>query len=185
MRVALFICYFRVPIILVGNKSDLRCGSSMETILPIMNQFSEIETCVEVQLFVSLMIFYTYTRYRPSTLITLWNCLVYGFLISALQRTWKTFLSCFTTHRKQFFTPLHLCMTPRTSRWVTDWVLYQNSRSFLITKTNNKKNLQKHGWMMISDLWGAVQHQSGCSASLHQQLFGTLVSATIYELSIH
>uniref|UniRef100_A0A4W6G337 Mitochondrial Rho GTPase n=1 Tax=Lates calcarifer TaxID=8187 RepID=A0A4W6G337_LATCA len=35
------------PIILVGNKSDLRCGSSMETILPIMNQFSEIETCVE------------------------------------------------------------------------------------------------------------------------------------------
>uniref|UniRef100_A0A3Q1K0P7 Mitochondrial Rho GTPase n=1 Tax=Anabas testudineus TaxID=64144 RepID=A0A3Q1K0P7_ANATE len=40
-------CYIRVPIILVGNKSDLRCGSSMETILPIMNQFSEIETCVE------------------------------------------------------------------------------------------------------------------------------------------
>uniref|UniRef100_A0A8C5EQG0 Mitochondrial Rho GTPase n=1 Tax=Gouania willdenowi TaxID=441366 RepID=A0A8C5EQG0_GOUWI len=38
---------FRVPIILVGNKSDLRSGSSMETILPIMNQFSEIETCVE------------------------------------------------------------------------------------------------------------------------------------------
>ncbi|XP_061086693.1 mitochondrial Rho GTPase 2 isoform X1 [Conger conger] len=37
----------RVPIILVGNKSDLRCGSSMESILPIMNQFSEIETCVE------------------------------------------------------------------------------------------------------------------------------------------
>uniref|UniRef100_A0A672FVR3 Mitochondrial Rho GTPase n=1 Tax=Salarias fasciatus TaxID=181472 RepID=A0A672FVR3_SALFA len=37
----------RIPIILVGNKSDLRCGSSMETILPIMNQFSEIETCVE------------------------------------------------------------------------------------------------------------------------------------------
>lgn len=45
-----FICYIRVPIILVGNKSDLRCGSSMETILPIMNQFSEIETCVEVRL---------------------------------------------------------------------------------------------------------------------------------------
>ncbi|KAJ8364149.1 hypothetical protein SKAU_G00129800 [Synaphobranchus kaupii] len=37
----------RVPIILVGNKSDLRSGSSMESILPIMNQFSEIETCVE------------------------------------------------------------------------------------------------------------------------------------------
>lgn len=44
------VCYIRVPIILVGNKSDLRCGSSMETILPIMNQFSEIETCVEVKL---------------------------------------------------------------------------------------------------------------------------------------
>lgn len=38
----------RIPIILVGNKSDLQTGSSMETILPIMNQFSEIETCVEV-----------------------------------------------------------------------------------------------------------------------------------------
>ncbi|XP_034276369.1 mitochondrial Rho GTPase 2 [Pantherophis guttatus] len=37
----------RIPIILVGNKSDLHTGSSMETILPIMNQFSEIETCVE------------------------------------------------------------------------------------------------------------------------------------------
>uniref|UniRef100_A0A8C2CBS1 Mitochondrial Rho GTPase n=1 Tax=Cyprinus carpio TaxID=7962 RepID=A0A8C2CBS1_CYPCA len=36
-----------IPIILVGNKSDLRSGSSMESILPIMNQFSEIETCVE------------------------------------------------------------------------------------------------------------------------------------------
>ncbi|KAF3704531.1 WD repeat-containing protein 90 [Channa argus] len=39
----------KVPIILAGNKSDLRSGSSMETILPIMNQFSEIETCVELK----------------------------------------------------------------------------------------------------------------------------------------
>uniref|UniRef100_A0AAX7VIM0 Mitochondrial Rho GTPase n=1 Tax=Astatotilapia calliptera TaxID=8154 RepID=A0AAX7VIM0_ASTCA len=38
---------FRVPLILVGNKSDLVEHSSMETILPIMNQYSEIETCVE------------------------------------------------------------------------------------------------------------------------------------------
>ncbi|KAM4662844.1 mitochondrial Rho GTPase 1 isoform 7-T7 [Discoglossus pictus] len=37
----------RVPLILVGNKSDLIDYSSMETILPIMNQYSEIETCVE------------------------------------------------------------------------------------------------------------------------------------------
>ncbi|XP_015215532.1 mitochondrial Rho GTPase 2 [Lepisosteus oculatus] len=37
----------KIPVILVGNKSDLRSGSSMESILPIMNQFSEIETCVE------------------------------------------------------------------------------------------------------------------------------------------
>lgn len=37
----------KVPVILVGNKSDLQSGSSMESILPIMNQFSEIETCVE------------------------------------------------------------------------------------------------------------------------------------------
>lgn len=39
----------RVPLILVGNKSDLVEHSSMETILPIMNQHSEIETCVEVR----------------------------------------------------------------------------------------------------------------------------------------
>ncbi|KAG9350450.1 hypothetical protein JZ751_026813 [Albula glossodonta] len=38
----------RVPLILVGNKSDLVEHSSMETILPIMNQYTEIETCVEV-----------------------------------------------------------------------------------------------------------------------------------------
>ncbi|XP_028616644.1 mitochondrial Rho GTPase 2 isoform X1 [Grammomys surdaster] len=37
----------RLPIILVGNKSDLRPGSTMETVLPIMSQFPEIETCVE------------------------------------------------------------------------------------------------------------------------------------------
>lgn len=40
--------YFRLPLILVGNKSDLVEYSSMETILPIMNQYTEIETCVEV-----------------------------------------------------------------------------------------------------------------------------------------
>uniref|UniRef100_H3BAP8 Mitochondrial Rho GTPase n=1 Tax=Latimeria chalumnae TaxID=7897 RepID=H3BAP8_LATCH len=37
----------RLPLILVGNKSDLVEHSSMETILPIMNQYTEIETCVE------------------------------------------------------------------------------------------------------------------------------------------
>lgn len=47
---SLELCVFpRIPIILVGNKSDLQVGSSMEVILPIMNQFSEIETCVEVR----------------------------------------------------------------------------------------------------------------------------------------
>uniref|UniRef100_A0AAQ5Y8C6 Mitochondrial Rho GTPase n=1 Tax=Amphiprion ocellaris TaxID=80972 RepID=A0AAQ5Y8C6_AMPOC len=40
-------CIYWVPLILVGNKSDLVEHSSMETILPIMNQYSEIETCVE------------------------------------------------------------------------------------------------------------------------------------------
>ncbi|XP_038844363.1 mitochondrial Rho GTPase 1-A isoform X2 [Salvelinus namaycush] len=39
----------RVPLILVGNKSDLVEHSSMETILPIMNQYSDIETCVEMK----------------------------------------------------------------------------------------------------------------------------------------
>lgn len=43
-----FIFGFRLPLILVGNKSDLVEYSSMETILPIMNQYTEIETCVEV-----------------------------------------------------------------------------------------------------------------------------------------
>ena len=42
-------CVCRVPLILVGNKSDLVEHSSMETILPIMNQYSDIETCVEVR----------------------------------------------------------------------------------------------------------------------------------------
>ncbi|MBZ3879607.1 Mitochondrial Rho GTPase 2 [Sciurus carolinensis] len=37
----------RLPIILVGNKADLRSGSTMEAVLPIMSQFPEIETCVE------------------------------------------------------------------------------------------------------------------------------------------
>uniref|UniRef100_A0A4W6DXU8 Ras homolog family member T1a n=1 Tax=Lates calcarifer TaxID=8187 RepID=A0A4W6DXU8_LATCA len=37
----------KVPLILVGNKSDLVEHSSMETILPIMNQYQDIETCVE------------------------------------------------------------------------------------------------------------------------------------------
>ena len=36
-----------IPIVLVGNKVDLVEYSSLELILPIMNQFSEIETCVE------------------------------------------------------------------------------------------------------------------------------------------
>ncbi|XP_035385929.1 mitochondrial Rho GTPase 1b isoform X2 [Electrophorus electricus] len=37
----------RVPLILVGNKSDLVEHSCMDTILPIMNKYIEIETCVE------------------------------------------------------------------------------------------------------------------------------------------
>jgi hypothetical protein len=40
--------FSRLPIILVGNKSDLRPESTMESVLPIMSQFPEIETCVEV-----------------------------------------------------------------------------------------------------------------------------------------
>uniref|UniRef100_A0A8C9R5Q0 Mitochondrial Rho GTPase n=1 Tax=Scleropages formosus TaxID=113540 RepID=A0A8C9R5Q0_SCLFO len=44
---ASYVLGYRVPLILVGNKSDLVEHSSMETILPIMNQYSEIETCVE------------------------------------------------------------------------------------------------------------------------------------------
>lgn len=37
-----------IPIILVGNKSDLLEQGNMEAVLPIMNQYAEIETCVEV-----------------------------------------------------------------------------------------------------------------------------------------
>lgn len=35
------------PVILVGNKCDTNESSMMEQVLPIMNQYSEIETCVE------------------------------------------------------------------------------------------------------------------------------------------
>ncbi|KAK3585182.1 hypothetical protein CHS0354_001817 [Potamilus streckersoni] len=37
----------RVPVILVGNKTDLLDFSTMETMMPIMNDFAEVETCVE------------------------------------------------------------------------------------------------------------------------------------------
>uniref|UniRef100_A0A673NHR7 Mitochondrial Rho GTPase n=1 Tax=Sinocyclocheilus rhinocerous TaxID=307959 RepID=A0A673NHR7_9TELE len=47
LNVLILLSCHRVPLILVGNKSDLVEHSSMETILPIMNQYSEIETCVE------------------------------------------------------------------------------------------------------------------------------------------
>lgn len=40
---------FTKPVILVGNKCDAGDGNStMDQILPIMNQYNEIETCVEV-----------------------------------------------------------------------------------------------------------------------------------------
>lgn len=35
------------PVILVGNKVDLVDYSTMEAVLPIMNEYEEIETCVE------------------------------------------------------------------------------------------------------------------------------------------
>uniref|UniRef100_A0A673K0H6 Ras homolog family member T1 n=1 Tax=Sinocyclocheilus rhinocerous TaxID=307959 RepID=A0A673K0H6_9TELE len=41
------ILFMQGPLILVGNKSDLLEHSSMETVLPIMNKYTEIETCVE------------------------------------------------------------------------------------------------------------------------------------------
>lgn len=37
----------RTPVVLVGNKSDLVEYSSLDVILPIMNQYPEVETCVE------------------------------------------------------------------------------------------------------------------------------------------
>jgi len=37
-----------MPIVLVGNKSDLLEQGNMEAVLPIMNHYAEIETCVEV-----------------------------------------------------------------------------------------------------------------------------------------
>lgn len=38
---------YRKPVILVGNKSDVLESSSMDVVMPIMNRFAEIETCVE------------------------------------------------------------------------------------------------------------------------------------------
>ena len=37
----------KTPVILVGNKVDLVDYSTMEAVLPIMNEYEEIETCVE------------------------------------------------------------------------------------------------------------------------------------------
>lgn len=37
-----------IPVVLVGNKSDLLEQGNMEAVLPVMNQYAEIETCVEV-----------------------------------------------------------------------------------------------------------------------------------------
>lgn len=55
-------CLSRVPLILVGNKSDLVEHSSMETILPVMNQYSEIETCVEVRNMNLCVLLFLYTN---------------------------------------------------------------------------------------------------------------------------
>nr|XP_002736480.1 PREDICTED: mitochondrial Rho GTPase 1-A isoform X1 [Saccoglossus kowalevskii] len=37
----------QIPVILVGNKCDIMDATSMESIIPIMNEFAEVETCVE------------------------------------------------------------------------------------------------------------------------------------------
>lgn len=37
----------KTPVVLVGNKSDMVDYSSLDVILPIMNMYSEVETCVE------------------------------------------------------------------------------------------------------------------------------------------
>lgn len=89
-------------------------------------------------------LFVSANRYSPSHLLTLplrcthitrchfhadiyALCLAHKFLFSettsadfshssVLQRTWKTFQSCSTMHRRRFFTPLPLFMTLRTNR---------------------------------------------------------------------
>ncbi len=38
------------PVILVGNKSDQADANSLENVVPIMNDYAEIETCVEVRI---------------------------------------------------------------------------------------------------------------------------------------
>lgn len=120
---------------------------------------------------------------RTSVVIKLWNGLVYGFLISALQRTWKTFLSCFTTHRKQFFTPLHLCTTPRTNRWVTDWLSEYFIRIPTHFSSPKQTNGNKKPYKNMIEWW----YQT-CEVLYNirvLQLFATLVPATMDELSIH
>ena len=52
-----------IPIVLVGNKSELLEQGNMENVLPIMNQYAEIETCVEV----SYLYFYLYIIYYYSS----------------------------------------------------------------------------------------------------------------------
>ncbi len=49
---------------LVGNKADLVEYSSLEVVLPIMNQYCEVETCVEVWFLISIQFF---NYYKPNS----------------------------------------------------------------------------------------------------------------------
>ena len=83
-----------VPIILVGNKADLVEYSSLEMISPIMNQFSEVETCVEVLLFPDLLAFQIFQ--------------FSFFLSSAQQELYEIYRNSSTTLKKLYCIQLYL-----------------------------------------------------------------------------
>lgn len=88
-RTVISVSCHRVPLILVGNKSDLVEHSSMETILPIMNQYSEIETCVEVRDALSLksgILVWTYVMMLCTCLSSPYEIAA---LLEALVSVWK------------------------------------------------------------------------------------------------
>lgn len=129
----------------------------METILPIMNQFSEIETCVEVRL-KSVSLFLLRSRLQSDRMIVFSHShshwLSYS---SAPPRTWKTSRSCSTMHRRPSFTPPRLSMTLKTNRselggwWQTRHVcpsLLLNGALFFVAKT------PFHSWSRcVSERW--------------------------------
>lgn len=88
-----------VPVILVGNKSDLVEYSSIDTVLPLMNQYKEIEICVEVcfWFFLFVTIFF----------------LIYKLNYSVQPKIWTIYQRFSITLRRQYYIRSHQSITQK------------------------------------------------------------------------